>query len=559
MDTNTNCGPCEEQGNITEGKSWCPNCEEKLCNDCASHHRSLKATKSHKLLDINLLTEFPFSISTNQFCDQHCKIQIEYFCTHHDVILCRACLADGHRSCKDVVVLDIACAGSKTTVLKETDRETKHIIETLAAFEIGIENNRSALHKECSHIENEIALEKSKAIGRLNELEKSLKTKLHRLKDKNEVIMTDELGKIKDINSQAKKRLKQIQLVEKHGTDKQAFLLAYELRKILPETEKSITDLSMTNKIIRLHFKGNKGIETSISTLGEITETRKENGMLSYCQLKQQQAQLSVVKEKIPMDNFQVSHRYKVNCSNVLGMIATDDGGLLLCDYSEKKGGVVVYGENGKYIKKVTLKEAPFDIAFIPRIDQYVVTLPVINSIQFINKDFTLNKWVKVKYTNQDKCTNYIYGVTTSHQYIYICEKMQILVLNFSGIGLREIPINGIGSIWYISVGHDSKIYVADAAGDLFSVEDETGKLKQFTSPVNRCSLGNIVMDTSGNMYSPDRDSNCICKLSSDLKLNKTITDSNLNEIYAICFNKNCSKLFVANNRGKSIIVFNCT
>ena len=115
MDKNTNCDPCEEQGNITEGTSWCPNCEEKLCNGCASHHRSSKATKSHKLLDINLLTEFPFSISTNQFCDQHCNIRIEYFCTHHDVILCRACLANGHRTCTDVVVLDIACAGSKTT------------------------------------------------------------------------------------------------------------------------------------------------------------------------------------------------------------------------------------------------------------------------------------------------------------------------------------------------------------------------------------------------------------------------------------------------------------
>jgi hypothetical protein len=95
-------------------------------------------------------------------------------------------------------------------VLKETDRETKHIIETLVAFENGIETNISSLDKECSQIENEIALEKSKAIGRLNELEKNLKTKLHRLRDKNEVIMTDELGKIKDINSQAKKRLKQI-------------------------------------------------------------------------------------------------------------------------------------------------------------------------------------------------------------------------------------------------------------------------------------------------------------------------------------------------------------
>jgi hypothetical protein len=80
-------------------------------------------------------------------------------------------------------------------------------------------------------------------IGRLNELEKSLNTKLHRLRDKNEVIMTDEVVKIKDINSQAKKRLKQIQFVEKHGTDKQAFLFAYEFRKILPETEKSISEI----------------------------------------------------------------------------------------------------------------------------------------------------------------------------------------------------------------------------------------------------------------------------------------------------------------------------
>jgi hypothetical protein len=319
----------------------------------------------------------------------------------------------------------------------------------LIGFENGIETNRSSLDKECSHIENEIALEKSEAIGRLNELETSLKTKLHRLRVKNEVIMTNELVKIKDINSQAKKRLKQIQLVEKHGTDKQAFLLAHELRKILLETEKSITELSMTNKTIQLHFKGNRGMEPSISTLGEITETRKENGMLYYSQLKQQQAQLSVVKEKTQMENFQVNRRYKTICTNVLGMIATDNGGLLLCNYLDEQGGVVVYGENDKHIKTVKLNY-PFDIAFISRTDQYVVTLSVVHCIQFMNKDLTLDKRVKLKRTN------YIYGVATSHQYIYIGEYKTILVLDFNGIGLREISINGFDSIWYISVGHDS-------------------------------------------------------------------------------------------------------
>jgi hypothetical protein len=438
-------------------------------------------------------------------------------------------------------------------VLKEIDRETKHIIQTLVGFENGIRTNRSSLDKECSQIENEIALEKSKAIGRLNELEKSLKTKLHRLRDKNEVIITDELGKIKDINSQAKKCLKEIQFVEKHGTDKQAFLLAYDLRKILPETEKSISELSMANKTIQLHFKGNKGIEPSISTLGEITETRKENGMLYYSQLKQQQAQLSVVKEKTPMENFQVNRRYKTMCTNVLGMIATGDGKLLLCNHSGERPGVVVYGQNGKYIKTVKLKEAPFDIAFISRTYQYVVTLPVLHSLQFISKDLTLDKCVKVESTGD------IYGVATSLQYIYIGEYRKILVLNFNGIGLREISITGFGSIFYLSVGPDSKIYVADNYGTLHSIEDEMGNLGQIRSPEIGNSLGKLVMDTSGNVYCPDEKFNCVYTLSNDLKLNKIIRDSEFYNVRAICFNKNCSKLFVANKRGESIIVFNCT
>jgi hypothetical protein len=52
------------------------------------------------------------------------------------------------------------------------------------------------------------------------------------------------------------------------------------------------------------------------------------------------------------------------------------------------------------HIKTVKLKESPFDIAFISRTDQYVVTLPFVYSMQFMNKDLTLDKCIKVKCTN---------------------------------------------------------------------------------------------------------------------------------------------------------------
>jgi hypothetical protein len=169
-----------------------------------------------------------------------------------------------------------------------------------------------------------------------------------------------------------------------------------------------------------------------------------------------------------------------------------------------------------------------------------------------MNTDLTLDKCVQVK------CRDIIYGVATSHQYIYIGTYMKIVVLDFNGIGLQEISIKGISMIFYIGVAHDSTIYVANTVGTLCSVEDETGNISQITSPESGNSMGKLVMDTSGNVYSPDRISNCVYTLSSDFELKKTITDSEFYNIHAICFSKNCSKLFVANNQGESIIVFNC-
>jgi hypothetical protein len=41
-------------------------------------------------------------------------------------------------------------------------------------------------------------------------------------------------------------------------------------------------------------------------------------------------------------------------------MIATGDDKLFLCSHSGEQQGVVVYGENGKHIKTVKLKDSPF-------------------------------------------------------------------------------------------------------------------------------------------------------------------------------------------------------
>jgi hypothetical protein len=62
-----------------------------------------------------------------------------------------------------------------------------------------------------------------------------------------------------------------------------------------------------------------------------------------------------------------------------------------------------------------------------------------------------------------------------------------------NGIELREIPIKEFSMIFYISVGHDSKIYVTDTYGKLCSIEDETGNVRQVTSPESGNSMSKLV------------------------------------------------------------------
>ena len=86
-------------------------------------------------------------------CEIHTDVQIDYFCCQHDVVCCRACLSDSHRSCETVLPLDFASKDVKnSSLLSDTLDEQDYMTETLQKMEENRDENKKLLKQKKSLI-----------------------------------------------------------------------------------------------------------------------------------------------------------------------------------------------------------------------------------------------------------------------------------------------------------------------------------------------------------------------------------------------------------------------
>jgi len=126
------CDSCNERGNRKTSVCWCVTCEESPCTDSTGTHQAMKISRSHHLIDISKKpTETKMSA---QSCLKHDELPFEYFCIDHDVICCKKCLVESHRTCAKTVSIDIAYKGAK--------RSQSFIDSTKLTYQTGIGNSQ---------------------------------------------------------------------------------------------------------------------------------------------------------------------------------------------------------------------------------------------------------------------------------------------------------------------------------------------------------------------------------------------------------------------------------
>ncbi|XP_071162704.1 uncharacterized protein [Mytilus edulis] len=554
------CDPCSRLKKSSSAIKFCTDCNDALCTDCTSVHSALKITSSHHVVDTSDLTGRTFKLK--KYCNDHQGMPLEFFCSDHDCLLCRSCMANTHRTCGKILPLDVAAKGIKSSVMyddiykdisalrkstkelvEDREKNKKHIGRTKESTLQKVKKFRSDINKHLDKLEKKVA---SGVSFLESELEKKASTDLSEAetRDKN----------IEDI-------WEQVNFLSKHGSESQMLILLNEVR---PEIIKQSTNLQ--EMILSLDMNGidfeQVDLISSISSIGLVKPTSSPCSV-SYQPHKHLQAQIQQTQDREPT-KFEFEKKIPVHLGRISCIAVTDDNILLLCNdmISNFKDNVIACRETGVQIQACTISERVFGIAIIPHTNEAVVSLVDVKIIQFVNlSSMMLGRQLQVTMADYG-----MYGIAVVRDTIivggtsgnvYFIEKTNGKCLKTVEIGKGNI----ISLMPFISA-KDEVLYCSEYYE--YSANTKVHSLKLDGTFISSCELNKpfgMTLDSKRNVYVTCYNSHELHRLSPDLKVNKILLKKSdgIDTPLSVAFNNTYSKLYISNSGfDKSVLIFNC-
>ena len=165
------CDPCSRLEKSTISTKYCTDCEEYFCVKCATFHSAMRALANHHLTDASLYTDKTFNI--DKTCSEHENMTIEFYCSDHDCVCCRSCIAGTHRACGKISPLEVAAKGVKSSALyDDLNKDVTELLKTLHLLENETTQNKSKIYQTKKEVIQIIAKTKAEYIKHLDDLER---------------------------------------------------------------------------------------------------------------------------------------------------------------------------------------------------------------------------------------------------------------------------------------------------------------------------------------------------------------------------------------------------
>ena len=543
----TICDPCSEKNKRLVAEKYCSDCEEKLCTECTEWHLRCKAFRSHHVIDLSSVgSRIPPSSKIN--CEIHTDVQIDYFCSQHDAVCCRACLSDSHKSCETVLPLDSASKDVKnSSLLSDTLEEQDYMTETLSKMSENRDDNRKLLKQKKSLIIKQISAAKSKVLKYLDVIEERLITEVGSVQEKNEEKINREKHEICQLTSILKDNKQELEFLKDHGSNNQLFLTLRKQITIIQKTDNKIHDMTSAINEIDMEFEEIKNV--SIEIIGSLSQITRPCP-IKYKSMKAQHQQVQQDRRQT-LTKFMKKGKVKLRHGeqySLTDMAVTSDNKLLLCNYNYPHKKVYIYKDCKTYEDKISLTSQPWCITVVPCTDKAVVTLPLERSIQFIN---TTNNTKDNKIEIRETC----WGVTAVKDKIYIGGYDKVLILNTDGSCVREIATDG---------GDNNNLLYNERNDQLLlRQKDRLCCINLDSHVIYRYDISGfygLAVDQQGHVYISGHDSDDIHRLSPDGTLRDIVlsTHDGVSWPCGITFNNDFTKLFIINEGGNTVLVYSC-
>ena len=548
MSLNTRCDPCTRIDENVPASKWCIDCEDALCITCVKSHKGNKVSMTHHVIDMEVISTLPDEVLTTQTkCSKHPDFIMDFFCNQHHVICCRSCMSEDHRSCNKCVPLEMASNNAKTSSLfDDISQDMKQVHLTLKTAVQNRRENRDRVIIEKKNIVRQISAFKASVIKRLDELEKSTLVEIQTASQDSISQMEREESELEKSVSLIEKHLQQLNFLTKNGSNKHVFLLLHRLLPILNKHDNHLEKIVANMSDVRLVYDQPETLLSEIKQLGTI-RLKKEPCTIRFKPFKYMGAHEISVQSK-PPKSFKLSYRIEGTFDCVTGMVVDKDDNLILADQSFLR----MYSKDGKYVKECKLGGTAWDISYHKRSGRIVVVLQD-SGIQFVD-NFIAH--TKISVQNINRCL----GVTWVDDNVYVGGhgsngKGRINIVDSNGQ-----HISSISSVSYVQYIHhrDNNIYYTDYR-KVYCIKKDGSNVFTFSSPDLKGIYG-IDTDRKGHVYVVGFGSNNILRLSSDGQNSDIITkkEGGISDPVTLCFSRDFQKLFVSNERGKRVVVYNC-
>jgi sugar lactone lactonase YvrE len=459
-------------------------------------------------------------------------------------------MSEDHRSCDKVMPLEMASNNAKTSsLLHDISEGMKHVHLTLKTAVQNRRTNRDKMQIEEKNIVRQISAFKASFIKNLDELEKSALLEMKTASQDFISQMKRDESEFETSVSLIEKHLQQLDFLTKNGSNQHVFLLLHRLLPILSKEDNHLEKILANLSDVSLVYDQPEYLLSGVKHLGTI-RLKKEPCTIKFKPFKHMEAQEISVQSK-PPKSFKFGYRIDRTFDKVSGMVVDKDDNLILAD----KSFLRMCSKDGKSVKECELGGTAWDISYHKKSGRIVIALQS-NGVQFVD-NFIAQTKIRVK---DMKCCM---GVSWVDDNVYVGGRDSnsigsIHILDSNGQHISSISsVSSIHKVYYIHY-RDNNIYYTDY-NKVYCIKKDGSNVFTFSSPDLKGAYG-IDNDRQGNVYVVGRNSNNIVRLSPDGQNSDIIMKKNdgISQTFTLCFSKDFKKLFVSNELGKRVVVYNC-
>ncbi|CAC5411466.1 unnamed protein product [Mytilus coruscus] len=546
------CNPCSRLNKSSEGIKYCTDCEDSLCTDCTALHSAVKILASHHLVDVSVTNGNTFNIKKD--CNDHDGMCLEFYCSDHDCLICRTCIANTHRTCGKIQPIDVAAKGCRSSaMLEDITKEVTKLLNTTKELVVDRQGNKTRVGKVKATLLKQIAKFRQDINGHLDQLEKKLISEVDTIDKTICEKACHDLCEADKRKNDIKDMWQQVDFYSKHGSESQLFIHLNTLKSDISKQARSLQDLIKGLEVNDIGFEP----FDLISVIKSFGSVKVESTLctVAYQHPKHLQAQIQVSRQQVP-SKFDFEKKVEIHSGRITCMVVTNDNKLLLCNDDIDKNNVSLWTETGQHLKSCTVDGKPFGVAIVSGTEEAVVTLRDVNSIQFINiTSVTPGRRIDINVSNP-------HGIAVIRDRVVVgSAKGKVAIINLiSGHILNTLNIGSrnITSIIPFLDDTDERLYCCEYGGrNVVSCITLDGT-RVFSCSVNGPMA--LALDTQGNSYVTGYISNDLHRLSPDGKEdNLILTEADgLSRPLAIAFNKTYNKMYISNTNARNVTIFNC-